>query len=123
MLSICRKFSFDAAHFLPNYEGLCHNLHGHNWNVEVEVTGPKQEIGSSKGMILDFKDLDKLVDTVLSLHFDHQLVNDTIENPTAENIVDFIRDSLLDLLSVSGVYLTRVRVHETNNSFAEWRID
>ena len=31
--------SFDAAHFLKDYQGKCKNLHGHRWRVVVEIQG------------------------------------------------------------------------------------
>ena len=34
---------FAAAHKLRGFEGSCENLHGHNWKVEVYVTGEKLE--------------------------------------------------------------------------------
>jgi 6-pyruvoyl-tetrahydropterin synthase len=27
--------AFDAAHFLPGYNGPCGNLHGHTWRIEA----------------------------------------------------------------------------------------
>ena len=52
--------SFDAAHFLWKYEGKCRNIHGHRWNVAVEIKSQvlKQE-GQTRGMIVDFGDLKK----------------------------------------------------------------
>ena len=37
---ICLKeFDFDAAHFLPNYNGKCEHLHGHTYKLVVKVEG------------------------------------------------------------------------------------
>jgi len=47
--TLVKKFSFDAAHLLPNYSGKCGRLHGHHWVVEVGVSG---EIGEN-GMVVD----------------------------------------------------------------------
>ena len=33
--------SFDAAHFLKNYNGKCKNIHGHRWRVVVKVSGDR----------------------------------------------------------------------------------
>ena len=37
MYSVRTEGSFDAAHFLANYQGKCRNLHGHRWRVIIEV--------------------------------------------------------------------------------------
>jgi 6-pyruvoyltetrahydropterin/6-carboxytetrahydropterin synthase len=37
---ICRSFSFDSAHQLPNHDGKCRHLHGHTYRTEVELWGP-----------------------------------------------------------------------------------
>jgi 6-pyruvoyl-tetrahydropterin synthase len=39
MLCICRTFTFEAAHHLPNYKGKCSRPHGHGFKLEVEVSG------------------------------------------------------------------------------------
>jgi len=74
------KFSFDAAHYLPNYTGKCRDMHGHTWAVEVIIQG-EQDLGS--GMVFDFKELKNLIESHLP---DHQLLNNKILNPTAENL-------------------------------------
>lgn len=112
--SVCKMFSFDAAHYLPNYVGKCHNLHGHTWNLEVEVTGSLFEDGPSKGMVIDFIELKSTVNELVIDVLDHTLLNDTVENPTCENLLDWIWSAL------SGIYvLERLRLYETPDSFAE----
>lgn len=123
MISICRSFSFDAAHSLPDYEGKCNRVHGHCWKVEIECTGEVQSSGPKKGMIIDFHDLDEIVTDIIDTYFDHFTINNTITNPTAENIVMFILNKVQDPLWGVGVDVIRVRVNETENSFAEWRKD
>lgn len=80
---------FDAAHYLPNYKGKCSNVHGHRWEVEIKVTGEKK----SNGMIIDFVELKKALNEVLD-ELDHQLLNDILENPTAENLAEYIFEKL-----------------------------
>ena len=29
------KDHFDAAHYIADYKGKCHRMHGHRWEVEV----------------------------------------------------------------------------------------
>ncbi|CVK19693.1 MULTISPECIES: 6-carboxytetrahydropterin synthase QueD [Sporomusa] len=87
---------FEAAHQLPDYPGKCRRLHGHNWKVEVTVTGHEL---NHLGMVMDFKDLKAEVNKVID-SLDHYYLNDlpvfkTI-NPTAENIAKYIYDTLAE---------------------------
>ena len=55
---ICLKeFDFDAAHFLPNYNGKCEHLHGHTYKLVVKVEGTPDH----EGMVLDFVRFKNLV--------------------------------------------------------------
>lgn len=123
-ISVCKTFQFDAAHFLPNYEGKCKNLHGHTWLLEVEVSlmlpfdliseGPKQ------GMVIDFGDLKEVVQREVIDKLDHTLLNDVIENPTAENILLWIERVLGSF--GEELCVTRLRLYETPGSFAELKL-
>ena len=61
MFVLSCESSFDAAHFLTNYDGKCSNIHGHRWRVVLEITG-----NPDNGMVVDFnlikKDLKELCD-------------------------------------------------------------
>ncbi|WP_425061000.1 hypothetical protein SCACP_17670 [Sporomusa carbonis] len=85
---------FEAAHRLPDYPGKCCRLHGHNWKVEVTVTGHKL---NHLGMVMDFKELKAEVSKVIET-LDHYYLNDIpafkMTNPTAENIAKYIYDTL-----------------------------
>jgi len=48
------KMRFSSAHFVADSGG-CERLHGHNYEVEVDVSGPIDE----HGMVIDFKELKK----------------------------------------------------------------
>ena len=85
---------FEAAHRLPDYQGKCCRLHGHNWRIEVVVRGNRLD---SSGMLLDFKVLKQHVTEVLGT-LDHYYLNETpafaAMAPTAENIARYIHDAL-----------------------------
>jgi len=116
------KVSFEAAHYLPDYVGKCVNLHGHRWIVIVGVSG---RIGKD-GMVLDFVKLKELLQKVVTDKYDHTLLNDIIQNPTAENLVIAIVDDLEYALQQeyenfgNSLKLEFVKVQETPNSMAEW---
>ena len=45
---VLKEFEFDAAHYLPSYNGKCEHLHGHTYKLVVKVDGrPDME-----GMVL-----------------------------------------------------------------------
>jgi 6-pyruvoyltetrahydropterin/6-carboxytetrahydropterin synthase len=94
ILKVIRRM--DAAHYLPNYRGKCRNLHGHTWKILVEIEEKKKK----SGMIMDFKKAKLLVDKYL---FDHQLINKRIDNPTAENIAEYLLEKLKEKANIKAV--------------------
>lgn len=118
MISITKRFSFDAAHHLPNYVGPCHNLHGHRWVLDVEVSG---EISKQSGMIMDFSILKKIINDLIIDKLDHHCLNDEYPNPTAEMMVLCFSQELAPPLKAQGVDLVRLRLYETPEAFCEWR--
>ena len=38
MITVTKTVKFDAAHVLTNHQGLCKNLHGHTYRVDISVT-------------------------------------------------------------------------------------
>lgn len=65
---------FAAAHNLTQHEGGCWNLHGHNYRVEVAVTGPLQEEGPSRGMVIDFSDIKDIYKSKIHTKLDHAYI-------------------------------------------------
>ena len=74
MLTATKTIKFDAAHVLTNHEGLCKNLHGHTYRVDVSVT---QAEGDASDMVIDFKDLKRIATEVICERFDHAFVYNT----------------------------------------------
>ena len=116
-MSVCKTFTFDAAHYLPGHPGKCSNMHGHTWTLEVEVTGEKN-VGT--GMVTDFAELKDLVDKTIIDRLDHTLLNVIIPNPTCEEIVIWISNQLF--INLQSVRLGRIRLYETPGSFAELKL-
>ena len=57
MYGLKTESSFDAAHFLTDYEGKCENLHGHRWRVIAWIEVDElQTDGQEKDMVVDFGD-------------------------------------------------------------------
>lgn len=131
-ISVFRKAHFNAAHRLnnPNWSaeknkevfGLCNNdnYHGHNYDIEVCISG---EIDEETGYLIDLKIVKDIIKNDIENRFDHKNLNlDTEEfknlNPTAENICiviwKILRKKLDDKYDVS------VRLYETPRNFVEY---
>ena len=100
-MRLCREFYIDASHFLPDYDGKCENLHGHTYKLEVVVGGRIRK----DGMVLDFGRIKEIVEAEVIEELDHKLLNEIIENPTAENIVEWIWKRLKKKLPLYSIKL------------------
>ncbi len=121
-ITVAKKIDFSAAHFLPNYEGKCRNLHGHTWTVEIAVKGP---VLLESGMVVDFTWLSSALKSITYM-LDHHLINDKIPNPTAENIAFWVRDKFRNEWLQgpdSSIQLRWVKVWESLDSMAMWERD
>ena len=74
MITVTKTVKFDAAHVLTNHQGLCKNLHGHTYRVDVSVAQADDEAGD---MVIDFKDLKGIANEVICDRFDHAFVYST----------------------------------------------
>ena len=74
MITVTKTIKFDAAHVLTNHQGLCKNLHGHTYRVDVSVAQADDDAGD---MVIDFKDLKKIASEVVCERFDHAFIYNT----------------------------------------------
>ncbi len=81
------EYTFAAAHRLPRHPGKCKNMHGHNYKMQVVLRG---EPDADQGLVIDFGDIDKIVQERVLALCDHKTFNDLLENPTAENIASWL---------------------------------
>ena len=131
-ISVYRKAHFNAAHRLfvrdwsdqKNSEvfGLCANphYHGHNYEMEVKVTG---EVDPITGYLIDLKILKDIIKSQIEDRFDHKNLNLEVEefktlNPTAENICYVIWKILREHLEEK--FEVGVRLYETPRNFVEY---
>lgn len=141
-IRITKHFDFEAAHALPGYDGKCKNIHGHSYQLFVTIIGtPIDDKNHPKnGMVLDFGDLKKIVNTEIINVYDHSIVlNKNSEHldlankiadyshrmvlveyqPTSEMmLVDFAQ--IIQAKLPDFVQLHSLKLYETNNSYAEW---
>ena len=135
MLKATKTVRFDAAHILTNHQGLCRNLHGHTYRVDVTVA---QAPDAAQDMVIDFKDLKRVCEEVMVARFDHAFIYDesspvereiaevlarndmrTVPLPfrsTAENLARHFFMSMRERLPG----LSSVKVWETPDSVAEY---
>jgi 6-pyruvoyltetrahydropterin/6-carboxytetrahydropterin synthase len=131
-ISVFRTAHFNAAHRLhvaawteeenKAYFGACNNAnyHGHNYDLEVKVSG---ELDPIAGYLIDMKVLKDLIEEEVIEPFDHRNLNLDVEdfrhlNPSAENIAIVIWHKLRKRLN-PGFDLT-VRLYETPRNFVEY---
>jgi len=130
MITITKQFEFAAAHKLPYHKGLCKNLHGHSYKLEITVgkkirdllieNSPTAEDLPSKGMVMDFSDLKKIVKEKAIDLLDHKYLNDIISNPTAELLVLYIQKLISNEIE-KYAKLISIRLWESSTSYAEWK--
>ena len=124
-----RRLTFCAAHRLMGHEGGCANLHGHNYTVEVTATGDLDPVGR----VVDFAEIKQGIGGWIDANWDHGFIHRQDDplatlvggkvfalagNPTAENMAEFLLNWVAPLV-LPGVTVTRVRVWETETSYAE----
>jgi 6-pyruvoyltetrahydropterin/6-carboxytetrahydropterin synthase len=111
---------FSAAHRLENFYGKCEALHGHNWKVEVFLTGDRLD---DAGLLLDFGVI-KARTNELMAEIDHQYLNELPDfrqqNPSSENLARVIFHRLAVVLNDDRVRLSRVNVWESDTSCASY---
>ena len=141
-IRLTKEFTFESAHALDGYDGLCREIHGHSYRLFVTVKGEPSQCESNPkcGMVMDFGDLKCIVNREIVDRLDHSFVLRNSEQnkelrevlgakfekvvlvdyqPTCENMLaDFAE--LLQKALPTGVDLHSLRLHETATSYAEW---
>lgn len=103
MAEIFKEFRFEAAHHLPRTPPghKCGRLHGHSYRVEVHVRGT---VDPDSGWVMDFSEISAAFQP-LHKQLDHYYLNEIegLENPTSENLAEWIWDRLVSSLPLSSV--------------------
>ena len=130
---LTRRVTFASAHVLRREDwddernaavfGSCARDHGHNYVLEVSVSGQPD---TETGMVLNLRDLDRVVREAIVEHVDHRHLNHDVPFlrdvvPTAENLVLAFWSRLEQHLrgSASSARLCRVRLVESENNMVE----
>ena len=131
-VTVTRRLTFNAAHRVHNPAlsdeqnarifGKCNNpnWHGHNYRLDVSVTGP---IDDRTGYVIDLGVLKRIVEEKVIQQIDHRNINLEVDfmrgiNPTAENIVVACWKVLQP--AVAPGRLARLTLWETDNNYVEY---
>lgn len=60
-----QNFKFSAAHFLIFDQNRAEKLHGHNYQVKVDITVPSEADLAKQGYFIDFNEFKKIIKTRL----------------------------------------------------------
>ena len=117
-LKVVTKFA--AAHQLTMVGSKCENLHGHNWKIEVYVSGENTD---GAGVLLDFGVIKKHVRDIMSM-LDHKYLNE-IEyfqqnQPSSENIAFFVATELQKRMDNQTARVSRVTAWESDDACATY---
>ena len=116
MYEVSVREHFDAAHYLRGYKGKCENVHGHRFQVVVNVRAGETD---DVGMAYDFTKLRQQLGEIVS-RFDHTCLNDVPPfdriNPSSENIASTVYSELQARLKETKVSLCSVQVWESPHS-------
>ena len=111
---------FAAAHQLTMVGAKCENMHGHNWKIEVFVTGQKLD---NAGVLVDFGVIKKHVAEIMSM-LDHKYLNELDyfqqDQPSSENIAYFVATELQKKINDSAVSVSRVTAWESDDAGATY---
>ncbi len=132
-MKISKDFRWEMGHRLHCHKGKCFNLHGHSYKLQV--------IDANTGMVLDYFDVKDIVAPVVN-KLDHTVVvwdedTELIEmlkklntahvilpfETTAENLVGYFLSEISKADIPSGIRKLKVRVCETENTYAEDEIE
>jgi len=128
-VSVTRRLTFAAGHILAKTEwdenrnrevfGACSGDHGHNYEVEVTVSG---SVDSNTGMVINLREVDRIVKDLVIQDVDHRHLNRDVPwltgcLPTTENVASAIWRRLEG--TFPSARLERIRLKETENNVAE----
>lgn len=137
-----RILKCDSGHRVLGHEGKCRHPHGHEYRFEIEAEADQLD---GIGRVIDFSVLKEKIGGWIDKNWDHNFLVFEKDhallygfkvaaldqqpcvlpfNPTAENMADYLLKVVCPReLAGTGVQVTRVRVHETSNCYAEAKLE
>ena len=103
------KDHIDSAHFIADYDGKCKRVHGHRWEIELDLEG---HVLDTMNMLVDFSQVKKLFKEIIIEPLDHYLLNEEINerNVTAELLAMWIYDNMDSAICGGDIAWTGVRL-------------
>ena len=102
MHSLVHTIRFESARKLTKVpkDHPCSNLYGLAFKLEIHVEG---NVNPETGFVVDFNDLENAAFGRIKEQLDHNYLNDIkhLENPTSENLIEWIWNELHDQFSMS----------------------
>ena len=138
-MEISKSFLFEAAHRLPNHQGKCRNIHGHNYKIVISIQGDLND----NDMVIDFGDLSPLKD-IVDRDFDHAIILSNSDplvkheafskvlsefnlkhivisgEPTAENLAKYFFRQFYSFIAGKNLNLSKVVIYENLTSKASY---
>ena len=131
MPRLTKQYKFCAAHRYWNDEWTEEKnieifrddvkLHGHNYQLDITVSGP---IDESSGFIINIQDLNAVVNAHIIKFLDHSQIEENIpwfvnKQPSTENMVVFIWEQLADKIPLPAE-LYSIKLRETSTIYTEY---
>ncbi len=138
-VTVVKEMEFQCAHQLIGHDRGCKNIHGHSYKLQVGIRGGLIKEGSSKGMVIDFGHVKKLMEELVKDTYDHAFIAEGTEpilapmmelgykvhvidkRTTAENMVLDIGRAFIAMESKHqlNAEVSFIRLWETTTSYAE----
>ena len=139
-VQVTKSATFEMAHALDTSMGKCANIHGHSYKLWITIGGTIDK-ENNKNIVIDFRTLKELIYSTIIEKYDHSFVlfknkkNEALKHhleslgfqniillpfqPTTENMIQHFVSCLQEVLP-PDITLEKLRLQETENSYAEW---
>ena len=112
-MKIYRTYTIHSARYIPTLPDShpCSKMHGHTFKITIELDGP---INESTGFVIDFYDLDIIVNRKIIKCLDHKVLNDidALKNPSSEHLAIWIWKHLISSLPI----LSQITISEEHGT-------
>ncbi|MDD3998785.1 MAG: 6-carboxytetrahydropterin synthase [Candidatus Shapirobacteria bacterium] len=129
MINLTKKFSFCSAHRMyndvfsveenNNNFGKCQNIHGHNYFIEITISG---EIDKQKGYFVNLNEFAEKIQINLIQKLDHTYLNEIIPNSLSKPVtMEILASWIWQILNenLTEYNFTKIRLWETENNSVE----
>ena len=112
-MKIYRTYTMHSARFIPTLDSThpCSKMHGHTFKILIELDGP---INKKTGFVIDFYDLDIIINDKIAKKIDHKVLNDIegLQNPSSEYLSIWIWNQLIESIPI----LSQITVSEDHGT-------